>query len=735
MNIPKMPKGSQYRVSVPALNGGVNLNDAPNLVEDNQLTDLLNMWWKDQALRTRAGMQTTEDKIFHIQDSGMGNSLTYRVYPPVRVYRDGNAEDYVCCYCEYEMSMANNSFRFYKFDESGNATLESTLSFFEELIPSDSNPYPTDLFMFAANPTADSIGLYAVFNSGDIFRMDKELKFQKISKSDIYAPLVVVNAKGYNNSYEGYLTCGGTAFEGYNLLTGAFKTAFTTDGDSIRFKLPLEKLTQNNQEYERIEYIGQDGNAVVWSGFSGTTIYREATALVGSSQVTARIYYDAGLIEFHDENSALYALPASVSSNLIVTAWKTDPDAIKKIANMHFATWFGGDRSGINGGTRLFVSGNTEHPNLVHWSDINNPLYFPENNYAYIGDSSQKVTGFGKQTDILVIFKEHEIYSAEYVSGSTYTAQDVIDGKIVDVTANAAVFPITPINSGIGCDCPNTIQLCNNRLIWATSDGEVYGLMAANQASERNVRKLSAMVEARLKAEDTYMLKRALSCDYDGHYMLFVWDHVYLLDYMDGAFQYYASYSDERKAQRNMPWHYWEIPKKIRIEAVMPKGSHLAAFCPMLYSYTAGGEYGMPKKSLFGAAYLLEGEADCVYSPSGPDFETGEFEITVEEHEIQSYFQTKLFDFGSQERKKKIHRLHMNMADTSNANMSVSYITEKGTMEDVYEISMSGTGAMIGRMLTPGVSRVCRFGVRVNSGGAIGVDGLVIRYEIGGEAN
>lgn len=732
MNIPKMPKGSQYRVSVPALNGGVNLNDAPNLVEDNQLTDLLNMWWKDQALRTRAGMQTTEDKIFHIQDSGMGNSLTYRVYPPVRVYRDGNAEDYVCCYCEYEMSMANNSFRFYKFDESGNATLESTLSFFEELIPSDSNPYPTDLFMFAANPTADSIGLYAVFNSGDIFRMDKELKFQKVSKSDIYAPLVVVNAKGKKESETAVYTRNGTPFEGYNLLGGAFRTAFTTDND-IYFLLPQDQLTANTGEVVTIQYTGENGEVYTWE-IPPTS--DSATITIDSKQITAWITRSSGSLSFRDSNLTPYPLPGiGRSNNLIVTAWKTDPDAIKKIANMHFATWFGGDRSGINGGTRLFVSGNTEHPNLVHWSDINNPLYFPENNYAYIGDSSQKVTGFGKQTDILVIFKEHEIYSAEYVSGSTYTAQDVIDGKIVDVTANAAAFPITPINSGIGCDCPNTIQLCNNRLIWATSDGEVYGLMAANQASERNVRKLSAMIEARLKAEDKYMLERALSCDYDGHYMLFVWDHVYLLDYMDGAFQYYASYSDERKAQRNMPWHYWEIPKKIRIEAVMPKGSRLAAFCPMLYSYTAGGEYGMPKKSLFGAAYLLEGEADCVYSPSGPDFETGEFEITVEEHEIQSYFQTKLFDFGSQERKKKIHRLHMNMADTSNANMSVSYITEKGTMEDVYEISMSGTGAMIGRMLTPGVSRVCRFGVRVNSGGAIGVDGLVIRYEIGGEAN
>ena len=728
MRIPKMPKSNQYRVSVPALNGGVNLNDAPNLVEDNQLTAVLNMWWKDQALRTRAGLATTVERSFHIQTSGMGDSLTYKVYSPVRVYRDGKPEDYVCCSCEFETSRANRVFHFYRFNESGSATHVSSLTFLDY---EDGDPYATGMFMFAANPTADGIGLYAVFNSGDIYSMNKNFELQKIDKSEIYAPLVVVNAVGFDDTGSPPVVSG-TQFEGYNLLSGAFRTAFTTDGKAHEFKLPLDNLTMNNGESPAVEYTGTDGTVTRWESFSNTMFYAQASAEIGGETVTVKLYRRSGIIEFSTGVDTPYPLPGSISNNLIVTAWKTDPEATKKIANMQFATWFGGDRSGINGGTRLFVSGNPDHPNLVHWSDINNPLYFPENNYAYIGESSQKVTGFGKQTDILVIFKEHEIYSAEYVSGNTYTAQDVIDGKVVDVTANAAVFPITPINSGIGCDCPNTIQLCNNRLIWATSDGAVYGLMAANQASERNVRKLSAMIESRLKAEDRYLLKSALSCDVDGHYMLFVWNRVYLLDYMDGVFQYYATYSDERKAQRNMSWYCWEFPKECTPAAVMPKGDRLSAFCIRNYPYTDSS--GMPKKALFGAAYLLDGERDCVFHPSGPAFETGEFDISVEDREIQSCFQTKVFDFGSQERKKKIHRLHMNMADTSNARITVSYVTEKGAMDDVYELSMSGTGAMVGRMLTPGVSRVCRFGVLVSSAGAIGVDGLVIRYEIGGEA-
>lgn len=46
MRIPKMQASPQYMVTIPKLDGGVNLKDAPHLVEDNQLTDICNMWWK-----------------------------------------------------------------------------------------------------------------------------------------------------------------------------------------------------------------------------------------------------------------------------------------------------------------------------------------------------------------------------------------------------------------------------------------------------------------------------------------------------------------------------------------------------------------------------------------------------------------------------------------------------------------------------------------------------------------
>ena len=56
MRIPKMQASPQYRVTVPALDGGVNLKEAPNLVGDNQLTDARNVWWKDRGIRRYRGV-------------------------------------------------------------------------------------------------------------------------------------------------------------------------------------------------------------------------------------------------------------------------------------------------------------------------------------------------------------------------------------------------------------------------------------------------------------------------------------------------------------------------------------------------------------------------------------------------------------------------------------------------------------------------------------------------------
>ncbi len=717
MRIPNLQRGNQYRVTIPALNGGVNLNDAPNLVEDNQLTDVRNMWWKDQALRTRPGLRTTEEDIRKI-----GTASTCRFFPPLRLYEQGEAVDYVGCF--YGDGQTKNTFALFRFHEDGSVDKAAEHVFWE-----GGDPYADGVFLFDNSSTASSAGLYMVFNNGQIFTLTPGGVMERIQPSEIYAPLVVVNAVGSGETGVPP-TQNGTLFEGYNLLTGAFRTAFTTDGVSHEFRLPQDNLTRNNGESPVIEYTGPDGTVTRWDSFSNTMLYAQASAEIGGETVLAKLYLGAGSVEFSTSGGEAYPLPGNGrSNNLVVTAWKSDAESVKKIADMSFSTWFGGDRSGINGGTRLFVSGNPDYPHLVHWSDLNQPLYFPENNSAYIGRSSQKVTGFGKQADILVIFKEHEMYGAEYVSGNSYTAQDVLDGKVQDVTASAAAFPLTPINAGIGCDCPGSIQLCNNRLIWASSDGHVYGLMALNQGSERNVRDLSALIRARLSAETETALRRAVSCDYDGHYLLCVSGRAYLLDYMDGSFQYYANYVDERKAQRNMPWHIWEFEGAPHFEAMMPKGQGMAILASDGYDYL--GADGAPATLRIVIPYRLEGDSDDLVEWT---WSAGTLpEVHVKRKTVEAAFQTKQFDFGAPDRKKTIRRLYIGMAGGTGVPVRAAYITENGTQEDVCGWETEGLDIRREQTVTPGLSRISRFGFRAESGGPICVEGLVIRYERNGE--
>ena len=53
MKYPMINRQPRREVNVPALSGGLNLRDSLSGVRDNQMTDCVNMWYKDGMLRTR----------------------------------------------------------------------------------------------------------------------------------------------------------------------------------------------------------------------------------------------------------------------------------------------------------------------------------------------------------------------------------------------------------------------------------------------------------------------------------------------------------------------------------------------------------------------------------------------------------------------------------------------------------------------------------------------------------
>ena len=722
MRIPKMSGGSQYRVTVPALDGGVNLKDAPNLVEDNQLTDVLNMWWKDQALRTRPGLTTDEGKCV---DIGPRFELVGSAdFPRIQRVADYFNYDFYQNGKRVATIIDNESNE----EESGGGVKDSACL--------KGCTETGEFIQLAQVPEEYSQGTVRQFawNDGEWFAYTSRgnlyfhlLPDYPLEQAEPYHPLVAVNGKGYeSDTLKGSFSFSGTMFEGFNSLintysSAAFKTMFTADGKATVFPLPVQSLSNNPGETVEICFTQNDGNTFIFQIAYDSDVSDESAVInsymTGSQGTPARAHIDRdkGLLYFQTATGeAKFVAPdPSIRNNLVVTAWVSNTGKFNP-CDMQFHMWFGGDTSGINGGTRLFMSGDASRGNLVCWSDANNPLYFPENNYAYIGESDQAVTAFGKQADMLVIFKEHEMFYATYQAGGDFTAQDVIDGKVVDVTAQMARFPVTQINPSIGCDCPQTIQLCNNRLVWATSEGKVYTLTDATPYSERNVRELSGMIESHLKAQGKEALQAATSGDFDGHYVLQVGDWLYLLDYNTSGFENNTSYLG-RNAEKHMPWSIWHIG--------LP-GVEWKRFFSTEEKAVLIGEKEM-NNTLYRIAYTLAGDTDALVEYDG--------DVKITTRPILSRFQTKVFDFGQPERRKKIRRLHIGATDTAGDAISLSYVTEQGAREDALRLGAYGTGEMREWCVTPGVNRVRQFGIRAESKGAMAVDNMTLKYEVNGE--
>jgi hypothetical protein len=90
MKYPAMNKRPRQAVVAPDFSGGLNLRDGISQIADNQLTDCLNMWFKDGALRTRpivedeetitSGNTSSEDLISGLKNHNIAVSINGKKY-------------------------------------------------------------------------------------------------------------------------------------------------------------------------------------------------------------------------------------------------------------------------------------------------------------------------------------------------------------------------------------------------------------------------------------------------------------------------------------------------------------------------------------------------------------------------------------------------------------------------------------------------------------------------------
>jgi len=708
MRYPYLNRQGKRRVIIPQLSGGVNVADAPSYVGDNQLTDCNNMYFDKGRLRTRPPF-VFKEKVPFSHDEFCQTGSTAWLFGNSFIADNETAQPNILAINEQngQITVANKC----------NANADSEYKYLTIPLNNDKDA------VLRLQGSANGNGVKCVktaFNGEVDIDHDEE----------IYIPTVLINNNGSTSPVNCDLT--GALFEGYNMLCDSYRMLATANGAVTAWKLPRQI---KGGEIITVELYDPVKGAITHTIFVSAVVDRSADYTFSryvSAPVTAtyipnnqdeaveyqqRVAYDAytNTIVFvaktKDATSfGMHIGPVSVgtynnsSSNMSVTVRSFNSHNASVILGMTKTCWFGGSRGGLGGGTRLFVTGNPDCSGAIYWSDLNRPTYFPENNYAYVGDSSS-ITALAQQADLLVIFQKNALTVSQYVQGETVTTTDLSSGAVVDITTLAASFPMTPLHSGVGCDCPDTVQLCSNRLVWLNSNGKVYTLVSYGQYNERNVREVSYLIEPMLKNHSAQSLKNAKSADIMGKYCLFVDDKVYVLDYESAAFKGYTSYAADKNAQRNMAWYVWTLPSFIQSAA------QVCTLDTKVLIITADG-----------GIYTL-----CFDEQSDVDL------LGSEKHPIPCFFKTKHFVFGAPDRLKNIDSVLFTLGKNQ-GQKTIECLSDGETLSShtvgCYE---DDDGLLYRQRIYPAANSVADFSLYVSGQGEMSVEGLTIIYKETGE--
>ncbi len=718
LTYPILTKKKSNAAVIPALNGGLNLRDALSNVNDNQLTDCLNVWFKDGLLQTRPGGVKRE----------IDRALSMRVYSIQKhdVFSSVGQLVTVCAKHQTDETTYSVEISMYWCGDTVQSTPEITLY-------TGSNPTQYSYFILQYNND-----LYCFVDDYRVFYCDLSAntwRWVAVADSEFYIPTVLINyqSTGYKSTSKNTVMPTGTQLEGYSLLSPYYKmigSSYNEKRDIKVFQL-THSLKGCAGKLLKVDHTKEDGTiyhhtAVIVEDEYGNVSGTESHEL--GDFLTLQIISD---MSFHFLNAGspggvwTFYSESYVPNNFEILApfnlTNTERDRVFKMTK---SAWFGGSISGLNGGTRVFLGGNTEtgNANLVIWSDVNNPLYFDENNYFHVGTSATPVTQFGRQSDMLVIFKPNETFYTKYERNENINAEDLINQTVVDYPANSVYFPLTLINGSIGCDCPGTVQLCRNRLVWLNSDGKVYSFVYSNVYNERTIYEVGEMVYNGLRDYDPGDLKLAVSSDWQDYYLLFVGSgdsrRVYVMDYNSSGYQYPYSFNKSEDANKSIPWFRWQLPV-VPAQCVV-FGQHMGVF-------STENDIGTDEN--YYSVYSRDSITDDLADNTG---------IVYQQDPIPVMLQTKLFDF-LQGYRKNIETVRLSVGNNGGYPLRITYVTDCGTEEDEFtpdnpDTDLQGTEYLTDFPLFPCIRSVIRFGVRIECEVATVVNGLSIRYKFLGGA-
>lgn len=319
--------------------------------------------------------------------------------------------------------------------------------------------------------------------------------------ADSYTPTVLISKNPDGT--------GGTVYEPVNLLSGKRCESFLGNSTDTLYRLAVKEIAS----VDKVEVRNASGD------------FEELT-----TGFTANL--TEGALTFDSPKAPVVA----GQDNVKITYTKEVEGYQSRILNCTIAVKYG-----YGGSNRVFLSGNPEYKAYDWYSDIHRPDYFPDTGFSVVGDDNTAIMGYQKVGKYLVIVKE-----SNNQDSTVFQRWGGLNEK------GEIEFYIEQGVAGVGAIAKGCFSTLIDEPLFLTDRG-VYAITTTNILAERTLRNRSFYVDSRLIKEKG--LKDAVSCEWNGYYILCVNGHCYVLDSKNKSYRKNRSYEGNDYVYEA---YYWE---------------------------------------------------------------------------------------------------------------------------------------------------------------------------------
>ncbi len=676
--------------------GGLNTYTPEDLILDNQLSDGANLLFKNGMLSSRKGLS------FNLDEAIGGFETDGHFHKGLTVTDTELLKDNKIHRVAYALFGDYTSYqRLYVYLVSPDGMLTEAGSFDIRRTSYDIY-YEFDNIIFLVGSKNNGCGLYAFLSrkSGadsiyEIYELNSTYsEWEMVYEDSFYVPVVLMNGKG--NKYleavtqSDFSTPSVVKPERYNMLTSRFRAYYSSDGYSTQFELPT-KLSSDSTVLCRV-YISQ-GYYHEWLIKAGEN---SATAVTDNGNITMHCYRSLGYVSFYDEQGNAFPMPRSYiigNNNVLLEASRANVAPIDEIIGCKHCQIYN---------SNVLFYGNGYKPSNIYTTTRENPLYFPENMKASVGNPSDTVTAMAVQNNKLIAFKNTEIYQVSIKKNESELLSDTLVGSNTTVFENKQIT-LSLIHGSIGCIDKNTVKVCGNRLVWLSNDANVYTLATTTYGKENNIYCVSTPIENILKAYSTQELSNAFAINMDGYYVLYIAQSLYMLNYSIKNFGISPVYTALGDRSESISWYVMKLPYQ---------------------KYYSGFSNG-------GKMQLVCGDTAGKYCVLASFYEQYDKVLTFEnsaaaekEFEIESNITTKFFCFGAPNVRKIIEEVYISMDFIGEADIILS----DGVIEYKQTVLCAQKGYSPIR-LAPHFKGTYGVGITILSKKPISLKGISIKYK------